>query len=211
LIDRGALQFAPVKRFRQWLFNGIAVLSLVLCIAITFLWMRSPKQFGTPPVTVFAWTQFPDSNQYYYFFTGLFFARGTMEFDFHRNSGGKELYPIWKLPKRFHPQFAYEYYDGYLGGDAFYQHGFMWVFLDTHYDDDLPFAKGPERTVELTAECPEWFLIAVFGILPAIALVRYISIIRQRSRCGSFCVRCGYDLRATPDRCPECGAIPTKS
>ena len=41
------------------------------------------------------------------------------------------------------------------------------------------------------------------AVLPAIWLIRRARQ-RSQSRAG-LCPQCGYDLRATPDRCPECG------
>ena len=55
--------------------------------------------------------------------------------------------------------------------------------------------------------CPHWFLALLFAILP---VLRFHVATRSRpGDRGGYCPRCGYDLRATPDRCPECGDVPT--
>jgi hypothetical protein len=51
-----------------------------------------------------------------------------------------------------------------------------------------------------------WPVVAGTGILP-LAWVR-LSVRRWRRRKTGRCSSCGYDIRATPDRCPECGAVP---
>ena len=52
---------------------------------------------------------------------------------------------------------------------------------------------------------PYWSLAAL-AATPAI-LATGAKALRKR-RLGSLtCARCGYDLRATPGRCPECGAV----
>jgi hypothetical protein len=51
---------------------------------------------------------------------------------------------------------------------------------------------------------------ALAGILAILPLVRWRWLLRRRRDQTGVCSGCGYHLRATPGRCPECGAIPTK-
>lgn len=55
----------------------------------------------------------------------------------------------------------------------------------------------------LFASIPWWPLIIVFSVLPSVRISRWIPR-RNRARLG-HCRNCGYDLRESPKRCPECG------
>jgi hypothetical protein len=53
-----------------------------------------------------------------------------------------------------------------------------------------------------------WMVSLVTLPLPLLVLFRWVH--RSRRYAGRQCVACGYDLRASSDRCPECGApVPT--
>jgi len=52
---------------------------------------------------------------------------------------------------------------------------------------------------------PHWALAAI-GFLPLIPTI-YRRLRRRRRLVMGNCVGCGYDLRATPGRCPECGIV----
>jgi hypothetical protein len=68
---------------------------------------------------------------------------------------------------------------------------------------------GPHRTgyVEMVAPC--WFLMLLSAALPARQLRLWLRS-RRRNQLR-LCRACGYDLRASPGKCPECGTEPSSN
>jgi hypothetical protein len=78
--------------------------------------------------------------------------------------------------------------------------GFAWIEGDARegaiYPGEPPL---PYRALVV----PWWSVAAVFAMLPLARIAAWLR--RRRHAARGLCPRCGYDLRATPERCPECG------
>jgi hypothetical protein len=85
-------------------------------------------------------------------------------------------------------------YTWWPNGFAHGQHPAYWRGF-AYQNDEFAFTLG----------APHWAILLLAVLLPA---GRILGI--RRRHAPNSCRACGYDLRATPDRCPECGALPGK-
>jgi len=69
--------------------------------------------------------------------------------------------------------------------------GFEWTYSDVMREHSI--------------HMPWWLVAQLAALYPLWWLDRHIL---RPKRAAGLCARCGYDLRATPDRCPECGEVP---
>ena len=93
---------------------------------------------------------------------------------------------------------------------------FLWLLVAPHFGNarrfwvSSPFGEvGP---FDATHESDVGWVLLAFLVPPslwvALTACRLAKAARRRRQLGrGFCPKCSYDLRATPDRCPECGSI----
>ena len=80
--------------------------------------------------------------------------------------------------------------------------GFDWVI-----ERDVPMTGTSLVDSTVRIRVPHWLLAIALAALPAWRAVGQWR--RRHRRRRGACARCGYDLRASGDRCPECGtAVP---
>jgi Zn ribbon nucleic-acid-binding protein len=69
--------------------------------------------------------------------------------------------------------------------------------------DDQTIKWGPVANWRI--RIPGWACLLVTAMLPSLQVKRYLAARRENRVHRGLCVCCGYDLRESPERCPECG------
>lgn len=170
---------------RRWTFNAIAALSLLLMLGAVGLWVDSYRYLY---VGEYRWADGRVSLLSNMARTEvcLFFVEmnpGRTGWEHRRDTSGQVLVRVsdGMLYERYHR----------------WGFGYAWAKPTLFAFGE---SESPRTGSISTLAVPHWFLALLLAILPAIWLRRW----RDRIPPG-HCLQCGYDLRASEERCPECG------
>jgi hypothetical protein len=178
---------------RRRLFTLAAAVSLVLCLATIALWFRGIGHWDEIFYlhTPYASGSGTGNECYVHTWDGSF----ALELDLLRDPPSKPLVKrsfLWRTTDLSRTDMRD--YLAYRVGETSAA-GFGW----STRQQSNPFG----RRQRFIARVPKWFVIVMTGTLPTLWL---LARRRQKWRAQRhLCAVCGYDLRASPDRCPECG------
>jgi hypothetical protein len=183
---------------RRWVFRILSALSLVLCVGICVLWVRSYTKASDVGVETEIVIDGPRSSnglsRILHRTYSLASDRRGISYSVERR-GSFNLLGRWTV---FH-------YDrlGLDTKDMAPDVGFLGF---GYRDGTVPSTEAWRDVTWREWTMPYWSLVLLLACLPTVAVMKSLRE-RHRRRPG-HCPACGYDLRATPDRCPECGAAP---
>jgi len=177
----------------RWLLNVLALLSLLLCVAVCALWMRSYSVVDRIRVGYWGYHPLPR----------------------HPEAVAGQCAVLVRYPAGSNVSV---YYDVCLGSprNAYAvrpgRGGSRWVHdtIDLHPPRSAASAESVagfslrRGQSFIDVRIPDYALLCATAVMPA--FVGTWRARRRRRVVAGLCRHCGYDLRATPDRCPECGA-----
>jgi hypothetical protein len=194
----------------RWLSPVLTVVFALLCLACMSLWLRS---YWAQDVVIRVHYLFPpgkaslDEIRIISSEGGIYFNRIFVRTDydpsmddrnFHLRNNGWSYSPRYYFDISARELFVRE------GGRAFFGFGYKSTrrieSLSSRVVDNM-------ETIRHQLLIPWAFLVVVFCIMEALLVRALWRSCRRRLRLAhKQCPECGYDMRATPEKCSECGA-----
>jgi hypothetical protein len=173
-----------------------AAASLLLCAATVALWVRS--HFVGDGFR--RWNRWSDATAAYRGVKTFALGRGSLQLVCSVEIRPRRLDPTEPEQVTFsHSAFLHE-----RPPARFDLSGTAWSFLGFGgYAKSIPWGSSI-RFENSMMTIPLWAPTVFFAIPPGVWFIVRLKL--RRANRESHCRTCGYDLRATPERCPECGA-----
>jgi hypothetical protein len=214
-----------MKRVMRWMLNGMTVVSVVLLAATTVFWVRSyfvadfVRILTAPPAEVrFSSTAYYDMlcrthGGRMYRYSEKAIAAASYEGACHFYVDQNELEVSTPIVTSAWYAFGTDVATNMNANNRLMIDPGRPMFLDPTAIKQYSSAGFQYWRIDEVSSLrhyrrysiPFWFLLLVTSILPALQWRN--SVRRRYRRATGLCPACGYDLRATPDRCPECGRM----
>jgi hypothetical protein len=183
------------SRLLRWIFNGIAAISALLLVATLAFWVGSYSDdyvVNIKPTPIF--------NGYDFWVIEI--SRGLSVVD------RSNMFCAQLPPKPAAVQYKW-YFAHSPGASRSFYSPWLWFYHATGGQGLFKGSMGlTYRSTWHSIYFPLRDLVVIF-LIPVVAWLWHFRGRRSPVSLGA-CGKCGYDLRATPERCPECGTVATK-
>ena len=172
---------------RRWRRRGLWFIRFIVLVALLLECVAWPLSLFTYTNLHYKHTWFPEPGRCKQLWVWVWSSSGTLSFGYLFEDFDVSTLSTMPVP----------------GGDF---SDSVWFSRPAIFGEERGFRYWDSGWNNVMVGAPHWFITPACFVLASFLWLPVLRSVRRATR--GHCRTCGYDLRATRDRCPKCGAVP---